>query len=341
MPHFNLKGGYDMKLEEIKDIFDANGMVLEQTATYLNNTPCLINKEQMEQITGGDKALDQSSFALFLSNLFFENQDLASFVYREYYSRGVKKLSPQTYQSDPYYKSIKIPQAQIGTWTLKNQTYAPYEAFIFDDLKINGYKEIPQIGFFDTEFTFPTVFENGVEWMAIKPNEIETMKKPIADAFGNVLVCGLGLGYYAYMISNKSSVDSITIIERDKRVISLFEKYILPQFENKHKITIVNDDAIKYLMEKAPKRAYDFIFVDLWHDASDGVELYIRVKKLETLNKGSEFSYWIERTLISSIRFNIFNALYPKLKSGEIFKTENELEQMLSDSYIRELAKHL
>ena len=108
-----------------------------------------------------------------------------------------------------------------------------------------------------------------------------------------------------------------------------------------HKITIVNDDAIKYLMEKAPKRAYDFIFVDLWHDASDGVELYIRVKKLEALNKGSEFSYWIERTLISSIRFNIFNALYPKLKSGEIFKTENELEQMLSDSYIRELAKRL
>ena len=90
-----------MKLEEIKNIFDANGMVLEQVATYLNNTPCLITKEQMEQITGGDKSLDQSSFALFLSNLFFENQDLASFVYREYYSRGVKKLDPQTYQSDP------------------------------------------------------------------------------------------------------------------------------------------------------------------------------------------------------------------------------------------------
>ena len=40
-----------MKLEEIKNIFDANGMVLEQVATYLNNTPCLITKEQMEQIT--------------------------------------------------------------------------------------------------------------------------------------------------------------------------------------------------------------------------------------------------------------------------------------------------
>lgn len=330
-----------MKLEEIKNIFDANGMVLEQVATYLNNTPCLITKEQMEQITGGDKSLDQSSFALFLSNLFFENQDLASFVYREYYSRGVKKLDPQTYQSDPYYKSIKIPKAQIGTWTLKNQSYAPYEAFIFDDLKTNGYKEIPQIGFFDTEFTFPTVFENGIEWMAIKPNEIETMKKPIADAFGNVLVCGLGLGYYAYMISNKSSVNSIIIVERDERVIALFKQYILPQFENGHKITIVKGDALEYLEQTAPRQALDFVFVDLWHDASDGVELYIKTKKLEILSPRAKFSYWIERTLLSSIRFSIFNALYPKLKSGEISKTENELEQMLSDSYIKELAKHL
>ena len=115
--------------------------------------------------------------------------------------------------------------------------------------------------------------------MAIKPNEIETMKKPIADAFGNVLVCGLGLGYYAYMISNKDTVNSITIIEKDQRVIKLFNDYILPQFENGHKIRIVNDDALIYLKEKAPKIEYDFIFVDLWHDASDGVELYINTKK--------------------------------------------------------------
>ncbi len=328
-------------LDKIKDSFDANAMVLEQVATYLNNTPCLMTREQMDQITLGDKSLDQSSFALFLSNLFFENQDLASFVYREYYSRGVKKLDPQVYQNDPYYKSIKIPQAQIGTWTLKSQSYAPYEAFIYNDLKINGYKEIPQIGFFDTEFTFPTVFENDVEWMAIKPNEIETMKKPIMDAFGSVLVCGLGLGYYAYMISNKDNVKDITIVERDQRVIKLFNDYILPQFENGHKITIVNEDALIYLREKAPKEAYDFVFVDLWHDALDGVELYIAIKKLEILSPKAKFSYWIERTLISAIRFNIFNALYPRLKSGEIVKTQDELKAMLTDDYIRGLARHL
>ena len=34
-------------------------------------------------------------------------------------------------------------------------------------------------------------------------------------------------------------------------------------------------------------------------------------------------------------------AKFKELKSGEISKTENELEAMLSDSYIKELAKHL
>ncbi len=330
-----------MRLDEIKSIFDENALALEQCATYLNNTPCLMTKEQMEQITSGDKALDQSSFALFLSNVFFENQDLASYFYKEYYSRGVKKLNPLEYTSNPYYQRIKIPFAQIGEWTLKNQKYEPYEAFVYDDLLIKGHREIVRIGFFDEEFTFPTVFENGVEWMAIKPNEIETMKAPIEKAHGNVLVCGLGLGYYAYMISNKQSVNSITIVERDERVISLFCEHILPQFESKNKISIVRADAIEYLKNDAPRANFDFAFVDLWHDASDGVELYIKIKKLEVLNPNVEFSYWIERTLISTIKTGIFNALYPRLKSGEIVKTEKEIEQMLSDNYIRELAKLL
>lgn len=330
-----------MRLEEIKRIFDENTLVLEQCVAYLNNTPCLMTREQMEQITSGEKSLEQSSFALFLANVFFENQDLASYFYKEYYSKGVKKLNTVDYTQNPYYKNVKIPQAQIGTWTLKNQKYEPYEAFVYDDLLTTGHKEIVRLGFFDEEFAFPTVFENGVEWMAIKPNEIETMKRPIANAHGGVLVCGLGLGYYAYMTSNKSSVNKITIVERDERVISLFSKYILPQFENKEKISIVKADALEYLKEKAPKANFDFVFVDLWHDASDGVELYIKIKKLEALLPKAKFEYWIEKTLISTIRTGIFNAIYPRLETGEITKTEQELEQMLTDNYIREIVKYL
>ena len=330
-----------MKLDEIKSIFDKNAIVLEQCAMYLNHTPDAMTAEQMKEITGGESELEERSFALFLANIFFEDENEMTEFYKEYYSKGVKKLSPEDYTSDPYYKSIKIPQAQIDSWTLSNQKYQPYEAFVYNDLLSSGYKEIPRIGFFEKEFSFPTVFENGVEWMAIKPNEIETMKEPIAKAHGSVLVCGLGLGYYAYMISQKSNVSKITIVERDERAIRLFCDYILPQFDKKDKITIIKADAIDYLREQAPKQKLDFAFIDLWHDASDGVELYIKIKKLEALNSKIEYSYWIERTIISSIKASVFNSIYPKLKSGKLQKTEKELENMLSDEYIRELSKYL
>jgi hypothetical protein len=50
---------------------------------------------------------------------------------------------------------------------------------------------------------FPALLENDRIWMTITPNEIEIMIKPVDEAFGHVLTYGLGLGYYAYMVSKK------------------------------------------------------------------------------------------------------------------------------------------
>ena len=330
-----------MTIKEIKAIFDANNTALEQCAGYLNYTPDLMNKELMEQITSKDKSLEQSSFALFLSNVFCDDQDMASFFYREYYSKGIVKLNPDVYESNPYYKSIKIPETTVGKWTLGYQSYKPYEAFVCNEYIAQGYKEIPCIGFFDRAFSFPTVYENGVEWMAIKPNEIETMKKPIENAKGNVLVCGLGLGYFAYMISLKDEVASVTVVERDESVIELFEKYILPQFENAHKIRIVKSDALEYIKNVAPSQELDYAFVDLWHDVSDGVKLYIDVRKLEAISKIPQFDYWIEHMILSSIRTGVFGSFHSKIESGEIQKTDTEMQKILKYDYIKELSRYL
>lgn len=118
------------------------------------------------------------------------------------------------------------------------------------------------------------------------------MKKPISEATGNVLTYGLGLGYYAYMVSMKDNVESVTIVEKDKEIIDLFTRYILPQFKNKSKIKIINDDAFNYFKKDI---YYDYVFVDIWHDPSDGIDLYLKFKSLEKDN--IKYSYWIEDTL--------------------------------------------
>ena len=173
--------------------------------------------------------------------------------------------------------------------------YEPYEIFVYNDLeKMDDGRLIPQIGYFEEKYYFPCVYENGREWMLITPNEINTMKRYIGEAFGDVTTYGLGLGYYAYMVSNKDNVKSVTIVEKDKEVISLFKKYILPQFKNKDKIKIVCSDAFIYHKKHIKT---DYVFVDIWHDPSDGVELYRQFKMIERPN--TKYGYWIEKTMLS------------------------------------------
>ena len=66
--------------------------------------------------------------------------------------------------------------------------------------------------------------KDDVVWMSTDPNEIITMNPYIQKAHGDILVMGLGLGYYPFMTALKDDVKSITIIEKDPKVIDIFKK---------------------------------------------------------------------------------------------------------------------
>ena len=330
------------RIEEINKRKEYNFQAFTLVASYLNNCPDLVTKEIICDITNGDKEAEERAFSAFLSNVFLEDENAAYRLEKEYISKGVKKLNPEEYIQNPFFANVKIPCDKMGEWQLGYQTYAPYEGFIYRDIIVeDDYTEIPQIGFFSEEFTYPTVFQNGREWMAIKPNEIETMKKPIEKAEGRVLVYGLGIGYFTYMASEKKQVDSVTVVERDENAISLFKTHILPQFPNKHKISIVSSDAFDFAEKEMKKGDFTYVFTDLWHDVSDGVDLYVKIKKYEALCPNSSFEYWIEDSILSSVRWNIFEAMYKKFKSGDFSATKEEMEQYLTSDYLKQLVKFL
>lgn len=328
-------------LEAIKRVFDRNDLFLRVVSTYLNKYEKIVTKEIIEEITGGNKELDTTAFSAFLSSAFIEEHKLERELENDYFIPSVRKLDPLEYESDPYYKNIKIPDKKIENWTLGQQKYAPYEGFIRDDYTVyQNYREVCSIGFFDREFLYPTVYENGVEWMAIKPNEIETMREPIKKARGRVVAFGLGLGYFAYMASLKDDVTSVTVVERDENVIKLFESEILPQFEFGNKIKIVCSDAFDFVCDEKNKGQFDYAFVDLWRDISDGTELYIKMKKLE-LKLGCPFEYWIEKSILLGIRKNLFYAIYESEKSGKNTLTYEEICDRLSFEYIKSFIKFI
>ena len=170
------------------------------------------------------------------------------------------------------------------------------------DLILDGLTEIPPLGFFTEPFSFPAVLEDGNEWMTLTPVDIDTCDDAIEQAHGRVVTFGLGLGYYAYMVSEKAEVESITVVERSPSVIALFKKHILPQFPHGEKVRIVESDAFEYLERVMPEEHFDYAFIDIWRDASDGAPVYERMKPMEKLCRGTEFSYWIENFLISRLR---------------------------------------
>ena len=284
--------------EEIKA---ENERVLQLASFYLNFMPDAITRESIESITDGDESFNDYAYSAVMATncgLDAYGNPADKFIFKNYFVPMIKGLSVADYTADPYYKNIKIPNKTFGKWRLETKSYAPFEAFVYDDLEMRSDgRLLPHIGYFTQKLEYPCVSENGREWMTVTPNEINTMKKVINGAFGNAVTLGLGLGYYTYMISLKEEVNTVTVVERDPSVISLFEKFILPQFENRHKIRIICADAFDFADNNFKHGKFDHIFTDIWHDPSDGIDLYLKMKEREHLSPNSVFEYWIEKTI--------------------------------------------
>lgn len=278
----------------------------------------------------------------------------------------MNKLDKSIYEKDQYYSLIKNVVTKEDDWQFITLKYEPFEGFVWNELDIDSktYAEHTPIGYFDSSFTYPAVIQNDTIWMSIIPHEIETMKEPIKNAHGRVLVLGLGLGYYLFNILSKKEVKSVDVIELDKRIISLFNKYLINKFPHVEKLNIIHADGIEYL--KNTNKQYDYIFSDIWHNVGDGEMLYLMIKAFEKKFSSTTFDYWIERSILAMLRRQtltvfteqldgftekdylkaqnendeIINRIYFYLKNTEV-NSFDALHDLLSESSLKEMAKHL
>ena len=268
-----------------------NNLFLTRVAAYLNDCPDAIDRNAVRE-TAEDCGLSEwDAYLVLLAGALdiYDDRTLRERYLRE----SVRLLEPDAFLHDPYRTAVRFPVGRAGKWTFGKVTYQPYELFVCGDMqKTFDGRVLPQLGCFAAPFDCPAIFEDGREWMSLKPNELVTMRRPIARAHGDIAVYGLGLGYYAFMASEKEEVASVTVVERDENVLRLFADTLLPQFPHRGKITLVHADAFDYAKEN---HAHDFVFADLWHDVSDGLPLWQRLRALE--RSGTEYGYWIEDTM--------------------------------------------
>lgn len=325
------------EIEQLIHIRTCNNRLAWMLSDYINNSPQEINTAMIEEFEKDYELPHPLLYQLLLSNfcgLDTDNNEDDKYIATNYLRESITPLSAETYRQNDYYEHIIIPQEKSHNWQFTTEHYQPYEAFVCRDITLcNDFKEIPHIGYFEEPFEFPVVEQNGREWMAIKPNEIETMRLAISQMQGNIVTFGLGLGYFTYMASQKEEVEHITVVEMDEEVIQLFNTYILPQFNHPEKVEIIRADAFDYIQHTLPTKTFNHAFVDLWHDVSDGLDMYLHCKRMEHLALQTHFLYWIEESLLSGLRWKVFDQVITNDHSID------EIKYHLSNKYLKKLAE--
>lgn len=103
------------------------------------------------------------------------------------------------------------------------------------------------------------------EGVMMSDHETETMSNQdfINQAYGDVLIFGLGLGMIVFPLLMDDDISSITIVEQDEGVIDMVGK-ILKQHDYDNKVKIVHGDAFKYHKELKADDSFDTIYFDIW-----------------------------------------------------------------------------
>ena len=313
---------------------EANNTAAWAIADYIEENPTAVTEALLREADPDGSLPEEALYAAFLATFsgISENDHLVM----GYFNDAVKTLHPSDYENNAYLRTIRFPEVATEHWRFTHYAYKPYEAFIRDDIDISRFpRELPRVGYFRERFTYPAVEQDHREWMAVKPSEIATMQPALDIVSGKCVTFGLGLGYFTFMASEKPEVTSIDVVERDSEVIDLFSRHILPQFPNRHKVRIIRSDAFDFLRGEMAQNEYDCAFVDLWHDASDGLSLYIEAKREESVlaSKGvrTKFLYWVEESLLSAYRWTKFDEIV------NACDTEDEALFRLSDDALRSM----
>ncbi|MDU7217412.1 MAG: hypothetical protein E6293_07975, partial [Dialister sp.] len=146
---------------------------------------------------------------------------------------------------NPYCRTVSFRSGSRNGIELKYTDSLPYEFFqTYHTFQKKNPFLYAGAGFFTEPVSFPVILENNEVWMSIVVSETESMTVPVEKAHGHVITYGLGLGYYTFMAAGKPEVETVTVVEMNPAVISLFKEHILPQFPHKEKIRIIEADAL-------------------------------------------------------------------------------------------------
>lgn len=222
-------------------------------------------------------------------------------------------ISSDEFMNRPYHKTIKLNTIHSDEFTYETQLINANELFSLSSIQFDPNRELNdsmRLVALDKPMEVTILYQHNEVWMLDVPSEAETIDPIAKKSHGNVLTFGLGIGYFPFMCMLNSEVKSITVIEKSKSVIDLFNQYLKPQFPSHIPLTIIEGDAFDYWNPDTLNQ-YDSIFVDIWKSNDDGLVLIERLLELY-LPEFNKVDFWIESScleIMPTLIFLYFEAL--------------------------------
>lgn len=216
-------------------------------------------------------------------------------------------ISAEAYQKTPYQSTIRLDTIKHQDFQFSKEVMPANELFHVSSIHYDKNRELGDwmtLRALDQPYEAAVLWQNDEVWMLDSPSEANTIDPCAAKAKGNVLAFGLGIGYFIFMAMRNPNVTSITVIERSKEVIAMFQEFLLPQFPDHIPIQIVEGDAFSYFNEGYLKQ-FDYVFADIWKSSDDGFQLI--AKLLEQYNPPlDQVDFWIESSCFEFMPTLIF-----------------------------------
>lgn len=294
-------------------IADTKRMIMK-AAEYKENMNLGMVVSSLEPMIDGaviDGLVSKDSAEKLFMDFVCQQTGIEENLYRKLFA-PLQIVSSKSFMEQPYLKYIHLPDTEISGFKLERIFYRPCEFVILDEPKMSGnLLRNYAVGMFDGPACSYVLKENDTVWMSVNPMEIRTAEKGIANARGNVLVFGGGLGYFPLMASLKEEVETVTVIEKDPAVCRILNELVIPQIPN-GKVAVAEADAFEYI-RSLDRGKYNTAYFDIWPDNVTGFDDYKKLVKYEDVYPEIHFDYWLEDSILDTFIINIFQYFSAKL----------------------------
>lgn len=211
-------------------------------------------------------------------------------------------LSAKQWQNTPYHRTIHLSDIKSDAFSYEMDQIDGHRLFNACAIQKDPKRELNdwmKLRAMDQDCDCIALFQNDEDWMLDSPSEALTNDPAAEMASGSVCTFGLGIGYYLFMAMHNPDVTSITVVERSREVIELFEKSILPQFDVRKPLKLICGDAFDFFNE-AFLSSFDTVYVDIWQSSDDGLECMTRLLE-QYLPPYESTSFWIEDSCLETV----------------------------------------